>query len=139
MNKIEWNESLSIGIDLIDEQHRTWIRHYNDVVEAINAGHGQEQVMNTLAFLSGYTNEHFASEEEQMMVHAYPRMANHIAIHNSLKGTVKELIRDFRDDGVSPGLATAIETLLGNWLVKHITSIDKEFGQYIHDNNPTQA
>ncbi len=63
MQSIEWDNSFSIGVQEIDDQHREWLEYFNAVANAINEGHGEEKVSNTLAFLVGYTEEHLLTEE----------------------------------------------------------------------------
>ena len=80
---------------------------------------------------SGKTDEHFAKEEAKMQKQGYPAIDEHLAKHRELRQTVDDLVCDFRDDGVSPQLTEAVETLLGNWLVKHIEEVDCAFGEYV--------
>lgn len=135
MQKIEWSSKLSVGIGLIDEQHKKWISHYNEVVEAIKSGKNQEQIVKTLDFITDYTDFHFHTEQKYMSENNYPGYEKHRAEHKELKDTVKGLVRDYREDGVSPSLANGIETLLGNWLVKHIQEFDLEFAKFAKDKN----
>ncbi len=132
MQKIEWNDNLRVGIQDIDRQHGNWIRLYNDVVDAVAEKHDQEQVVKVLGFLLDYTEEHFAAEEATMQAHGYPALAEHRLKHDELRKTVNDLVRDFRDEGVSRQLTDAVETLLGNWLVNHIQDVDKAFADYVH-------
>lgn len=62
MKKIEWSNKLSVGIDLIDEQHKKWISHYNEVVEAVKSGKNQEQIVKTLDFITDYTDFHYSQK-----------------------------------------------------------------------------
>ena len=59
MNKIQWNDDLSIKLEAIDTQHKKWIEHYNEVVEAIESRKDKIHIIKTLGFLSDYTNTHF--------------------------------------------------------------------------------
>ena len=135
MHKIQWNDSLSVGVDAIDRQHKIWIEHFNNVVDAFESGHGQERIIETLGFLSDYTSTHFAMEDRLMVSANYPELDAHRAKHKELTGTVDDLVRDFREDGVSQQLADAIETLLGNWLIKHIENVDRSFGDYVQEHS----
>jgi len=130
MQKMEWNENLSIGIEMIDEQHRSWIVHFNAVLDAIASNQDQESIISTLDFLSDYTKEHFSTEEQFMTDARFPGLAEHKAKHNDLERTVEDLVRDFREDGVSQQLANAIGTLLNNWLVMHIQEMDKAYAAF---------
>jgi hemerythrin len=137
MERMAWNDSLSVGIDLIDEQHITWISRFNAVLDAIDAREDQERIISTLDFLGDYTEKHFATEEKYMTAAKYPGYDEHKAKHEALKTTVADLIRDFREDGVSRQLADAVNTLLCNWLVKHIQEVDTAFATFAKENDLT--
>ncbi len=131
MQTIEWNESLSIGVPLIDGQHLEWVRRYNDVARAIEERHGVEKVSSTLAFLVGYTKEHFSEEESRMAQADYPDQDAHKERHASLLDTLGGLVQDFREDGPTEELAIAMDTFLANWLIKHIRDVDMKLGEFL--------
>jgi hemerythrin len=133
MKKIEWDDSLSVGVGAIDDQHKTWIDHYNSVVEAIEARRGPAPVTRTLSFLIEYTDVHFATEEGFMTEAGYPGLDAHRAKHAKLRGTVADLVRDFEEEGETHSLEGAVDTFLGNWLVTHIRDTDQLFGAFVKE------
>ena len=135
MERMEWNDTLSVGIELIDDQHKTWIGHFNAVLDAIDARDDQESIISTLDFLSDYTEKHFSTEEKYMTSSNYPGYDEHKAKHEGLKTTVADLVRDFREDGISRQLADAVNTLLSNWLVKHIQEVDTNFADFAKEHD----
>lgn len=138
MKKMEWNEDLSIGIDLIDQQHQTWIAHFNDVADALTTTQeGPKQIAKTLTFLIDYTDFHFATEEKHMARTGYPGLEEHRAKHEELRRTLKNLRSDFEDEGATNPLAQAVDTFLGNWLVDHIHDVDQAFGAYLKEKGLT--
>ncbi len=135
MSKMKWDESLSIGVELIDDQHKKWIEHLGNVQSAIEAHRGMQQVANTLDFLADYTQFHFSTEEKYMSETGYSGLEDHRAKHEELKGTLDDLIADFRDDGVTEKLSKAIGTFLGNWLRDHIQVVDQAFAAFLKEKN----
>lgn len=131
MGKVHWQESLSVGIDLIDKQHQQWMEHYNDTVDVLATQHSHAQVMKTIGFLIDYTETHFATEERHMTASKYPELTEHKAKHDELRSTLTRLVKDFDEEGVTPELNKAIDTFLGNWLVQHIRDVDMKFGAYV--------
>jgi len=131
MKKIEWDDGLSVGIDVIDGQHKRWIGHFNSVVDAIESRGGHAPVTSTLGFLIDYTDLHFATEERFMTATAYPEIAAQGAKHDELRVSVANLIADFEEEGDTPALEQAVDTFLGTWLIEHIRSTDQLFGAYI--------
>jgi len=133
MGKIQWDESLLIGVELIDEQHKKWIEHIHNVQDAIEARRGMPQIASTLDFLINYTEFHFSTEEKSMSETGYSELENHRAKHEELKGTLDNLIEDFREDGVTEKLSEAIGTFLGNWLRNHIRVVDQAFAAFLKE------
>lgn len=131
MSRLEWTPDLSVGIEIIDQQHREWISRFNDLEEAVRSLQGSDRIARTLEFLIDYTGYHFDTEEKVMTTSAYPGLEGHREKHEELKGTLSNLVEDFEEDGATHGLAEAIDTFLGNWLVNHIRSVDTKLGAYL--------
>ena len=81
MTKIEWSNNLSVGVDLIDDQHKLLIQKIADLAEAVNKTQGAEKILKTLGFMVEYTDFHFSAEEELMKEHDYPEMEYHLKQH----------------------------------------------------------
>lgn len=133
MEKLAWNESLSVGIPLIDEQHKTWIDRYNALSVAVAQHEAQRQIAETLGFLIDYTNFHTATEEKHMTAHNYPGLAEHLQKHREVLETLNNLVRDFEEEGPTQILADSINIFLGNWLIEHIQQVDHKFGVFIKE------
>ncbi len=133
MAKLQWSESLSIGVELIDEQHKTWIEHYNALAVAVEASQGAREIAETLNFLVDYTSFHFGTEERHMAASDYPGLREHEAQHEELRGALGRLVDDFQEEGATHILADFLRTFLGNWLVNHIRDVDVRFGTYLRD------
>jgi len=136
MAKIEWENSLSIGIDLIDEQHKMLIQRLNDLSKAVEMMQGETEIMKTLEFMIDYTNFHFSSEEKYMAEQKYPGLDYQKKQHEELKGSLKRIVEDFEEEGPTRILTTPINTFLSNWLVKHIKGLDLKFGKFLKEKEP---
>ncbi len=137
MERLQWDESLSIGVELIDQQHQMLIKRLDEFAAAVEASHGATQVVKTLTFLIEYTEFHFDAEEKYMAETGYPGREDQHNKHEDLKATLAGLEQDFREDGATQTLAEAIHKLMVNWLVKHICEVDVQFGTYLKDNGIT--
>ena len=135
MAKIKWHDSLSIGIDLIDEQHKMLIQRLNDLSTAVEMKQGEVEIMRTLEFMIDYTNFHFSSEEEQMADQNYPGLKYQQVQHEEFKDTLNHILEDFEEEGPTRALTTSINTFLINWLIKHIKGLDLKFGQFLKDKD----
>jgi len=66
MVKIEWNDNLATGIELIDEQHKMLLEKLNDISLAIERQLRVEVITKTLDFMMDYTDFLFSDEEKYM-------------------------------------------------------------------------
>jgi hemerythrin-like metal-binding protein len=131
MKKIQWDEGLSVGVKLIDEQHQTWIRHFNGLSTAVESVQGPQRIAEALSFLSDYTEFHFSTEERIMREQAYPERDFHETKHEELRKTLADLEAEYREEGATHILAESIDTFLANWLVQHIQEVDVKFGGFL--------
>jgi len=136
---IQWDESLSVGIELIDDQHKRWIQRLNNIAAAIQRHEGPRKIAETLDFLTNYTEFHFATEEQHMAANNFPGLDEHRLKHEELKGTLENLDRDFDEEGATHALAQAVNTFLGNWLIEHIRETDQQFGSFLREKGITLA
>ena len=133
MKEIRWTSDLSVGIGLIDEQHKMLIKHLNDLSQSLESGQGPEKIVNTLIFLIHYTNFHFSAEEKHMAANGYPELVNHKKMHEGFKTTLNNLEEDLLEEGATQLLADSIDTLLVMWLFEHISTIDVWFGKFLKE------
>ena len=134
MNEVKWTDDLSVGVELIDEQHKMLIEHLNNLAKAVEKQQGPTEIASTLNFLIDYTDFHFSMEERNMKAHNYPGLETHKAQHEEFKTILAYMESEFRDDGPTTILAESIDTLLVNWLLKHIRVVDVEFGTFLESN-----
>jgi hemerythrin len=139
MSAVNWDESLSVGVEVIDEQHKALIQKLNDTSAAVATGEGERQTAQALEFLIEYTEYHFSTEERHMEKVRYPGMVAHKALHAEFKQTLSELEQDFREEGATKKLADAVHTLLMTWLVKHIQNVDQNFAVFLEACDETVA
>lgn len=134
MKDVQWSNEISVGVELIDEQHKMWIQHLNNLAKSVESQQGPAKITETLSFLIEYTHFHFSTEEKHMVANNYEEFEQHKMKHDEFKTTLGNLEEDFIEEGSTPELADAINTLLGNWLIKHIREVDVEFGAFLRNN-----
>ncbi len=139
MRKIEWDESLSIGVPLIDEQHKTWIKCLADVSAAVELVQGPQRIAEALGFLLDYTRTHFATEEKAMEDNQYAGLADHRAKHEQLKKTLADLEEEYKEEGATHILAESVGNFMANWLVTHIKEVDLTFGAFLREKGVVLA
>jgi len=133
MAKTLWNDNLSVGVNVIDDQHKMLLKHLAELSEAVESHHGPGEIATTLDFLVDYTDFHFGTEEKHMKANDYPEFEQHLAMHNQFKTTLSNLGEDFQEEGATPALAEAINNLLINWFIKHIEAVDQKLGAFFRE------
>jgi len=133
MNEIAWDDSLSVGVDLIDEQHKLLIEKLKDLSDDFKQGHEQNKILRTLGFMIDYTDFHFTAEEKVMAENDYPGLEDQQQQHAEFKATLDSILLDLREDGPTEELVKSINIFLLNWLVNHIKGSDQKLGAYLNE------
>jgi len=129
--KVQWDDSLSVKIRLVDEQHKALIGRINDLADAVEGSLGIGEISKTLDYLVDYTDFHFSTEIKHMTELGYPDLERHGQFHDEFVRTLNDLVEDFQEEGATEPLSEAINTFLGNWLINHIKTVDVEFGRFL--------
>ncbi len=133
MSEIAWDDSLSVGVDLIDEQHKLLIEKLKDLSDDFKQGHEQNKILRTLGFMIDYTDFHFTAEEKVMAENDYPGLEDQQQQHAEFKATLDSILLDLREDGPTEELVKSINIFLLNWLVTHIKGSDQKLGAYLNE------
>ena len=125
-----WSDELSVGIKVIDDDHKKLVDMLNQLHEGMAAGHGKEAVGKILDELVKYTQYHFAREEKFFAQTAYTAAASHKKEHDDLTKQVLDVQAKYKK-GVT-AISLEVMTFLKNWLIKHIQGSDKKYGPYLN-------
>ena len=128
MPLIEWNSSLVLGIDEIDQQHKQWIEIINNLDDALMNRSGSKTLVQLAREMVGYTSYHFAEEEQFMKAIGYPGLDQHIALHKDFTAQVKTL-KDELESGQFVS-ETSVMSTMKRWLEDHIKTVDRLYVPY---------
>ncbi|MGB9852179.1 MAG: bacteriohemerythrin [Candidatus Kapaibacteriota bacterium] len=128
---IEWNDNYSVGVSIIDNQHKQLIRIINELHEGMGTGKGKDVLGKVLFELIQYVNTHFKTEEEYMKKYGYNEYEAHRYEHEKLTDEVKRFHEDFKSGKAI--LSIQIMNFLRNWLMDHIIVKDKKFGKFLNE------
>lgn len=130
MDLIQWQPSFSVGVEMIDEQHRLLVKMINDLYAALGAGESRKALEKMISRLSVYAAMHFAREEHYFTLFAYPQTKAHMQAHDDFEDQVYQFERDFKAG--KQELSIEIMNFLSTWLVEHITKTDRQFGPFLN-------
>lgn len=124
-----WEESLSVGVDTIDVDHRRLVAMLDELYGAVGADDSKAVLARTVSSLLDYSREHFRDEEAVMRRHAYPEIRKHAAEHQDLLRKLSEIKN--KVDGGEVDLTLEVMDFLGGWLTGHILGADKRLGIFL--------
>lgn len=127
---MEWTPDLSVGVDMIDEQHKTWFQKANDLFDAGQKHQAGAYVGKLLDFLDEYTKKHFHDEEQYMLKINYPEYNAQKQAHTAFIAKLAQLKKDYSESGSNIVVIINANQLVIGWLTSHITNMDKKIGQY---------
>jgi hemerythrin-like metal-binding protein len=126
MPTIQWDLTMSTGVDAVDNQHKQLIKWLNDLLEAMSLGRGRGEIQALLAKLGGYAVTHFGYEEDCMTKYHCPAAAQNAAEHQDFIATFSSFNEEFERDGATAHLVVRMESELLRWLVGHIKRTDTQ-------------
>lgn len=126
MSRFQWNDSMSVGSELIDSDHRALIDLINRVGESACDTADPVDCAEILDSLIAYVEYHFAREEKMMEAAGYPEVEHHRAEHAGFTNHAYQLRREFDLDATAIDTA-ALSVYLRNWLNHHILIQDMQY------------
>jgi hemerythrin len=124
-----WDQSLSVQVKEIDEDHRRLVNLFNILIHSVAEGDAKNYIEAVLEELISCTVWHFRHEERLMLKYDYEGLAEHKAEHQELIDSVRALQQTFLQED-KPVSSEDIE-FLEHWLTEHIFVADMKLGSYL--------
>lgn len=131
MPLMTWTDKLSVGVNVIDDDHKKLVNMVNELYDGITAGKGKEALAKILDELVNYTKIHFDREEQLFAKTGYPAAAAHKKEHDDLTKQVLDVQAKYKNGSVAT-LSLEVMNFLKNWLVNHIQGSDKKYGPHLN-------
>ncbi|GMR16113.1 MAG: hemerythrin family protein [Gammaproteobacteria bacterium] len=128
MKNITWDESLTVDVQDIDEDHRKLVELYNLLSHSVDEGCSAEYIDAVLDEMISFTIWHFRHEERLMLLYKYQDIAAHKAEHCDLVDSARELQQKFHEKKM---LTEEDIDYLESWLTVHILGHDMRLGFYL--------
>ncbi|MDR1637628.1 MAG: bacteriohemerythrin [Treponema sp.] len=135
---IEWDDRYSVGIELIDEQHRELASQMNNLWLGCQKGGQEEKFFFDVNIqpLLRYMSYHFSSEERMLERIKYPDLAAHVQQHSDMMRIIAEGVGHIQQEEPSALLSgnrlSDFAAHLRDTLISHIIVMDKKYVSYIH-------
>jgi hemerythrin len=126
MAHIEWLDSFTCNIELIDEQHKEILDHINQL-DGATATRDREAVGRVLNLLVSAVISHFEFEEELMAQSGYGYLKAHKKLHDRF---IERLVVFTQRYDAGECIVEEISPFLESWIAHHIIE-DRDFCQGI--------
>ncbi len=122
---VEWKDKYSVGISMIDDEHKKFIGIINKAIYAQKHNDSPEETKGVLGEMLEYSYRHFSTEESYMIKFEFPEYQLHRNEHLNFTESInisynKLVTSDYH-------IANDILVFLNQWLVSHIQVTDKKY------------
>ena len=126
MSFYEWSDSMSVGVDLIDSDHKALIDLINLLHDSVVGEGGKQSAQDVFDRLIAYTEIHFAREEKVMEACGFSGLTPHKDEHVDFTERVYEIREKLQSGDESP-ITNELLVYLKRWLNAHILIQDMAY------------
>lgn len=126
---LPWTQNMALAPDDLDEEHRGLLNKLNRLLAAISA-EDKTGLMMAFSTLQVASQEHFATEEAQMLDLSYPDREKHCESHRRLLEGLSELRYTL---SATERFASTMgpHVFLERWFVAHLANDDKKLAEFL--------
>jgi hemerythrin-like metal-binding protein len=130
-----WKEEFSVGVEEIDEQHKTFFQIADEIIALVEKGAEKDVLMALLGRLNDYAFYHLGTEEDYFDKFDYPDVAPHVAAHNEYRKLMRAYFEKIRKNELDlDQAAKEIALFSTEWLSKHIIGMDKQYTAFFNEH-----
>ena len=122
---LEWNDKFSMGISIIDEDHKKFIDILNKAIFAKEHNDNPEEVKEVLYRITNYAFNHFLTEEAFMIEFDYPDYKSHKEEHSAFSEKMTEYCNRVNEGDCH--ISNELVEYLKQWIVNHIQVTDRQY------------
>jgi hemerythrin len=126
-----FDSRFAVGIDQVDREHQKLFEIAGRVHDCLTADSATatDAARAAVAELLDYTETHFASEEKLMEAAGFPELEVHRSLHRGLIAQARDM--EMRVELGERHVPLELNRFIYAWLVDHIMSNDKRFGDFV--------
>jgi hemerythrin len=132
MASMMWHESYSVGVKILDQQHKGLMDLVNQLSDLDPNVVSKGEIFSTLNALVKYAQMHFDTEELLMAKFKYPKLTEHQAEHTTFTTDVFKLAEKLEKN--DPNIQRKIVDFIKIWYVSHILKTDREYKDFFKAN-----
>ena len=127
---VSWSESLSVGIEFLDNQHKHLIELTNELYRAyMLGGNTLDTVFHaTMRRVADYIRLHFATEQKLFKLIDYPDSLEHKNEHDILVYKVIKTLKEYQWD--KNFVPLDFVKFLKEWVINHVAKSDQKYAAF---------
>ena len=128
--QVRWQDSYSLGIRIIDNQHKALLDFVNELFNHATGNEAEERLWfkDVIQQAVKYVKDHFAHEEKYMIMTKFPGYAEHKKAHDEFTLTIVRSVQEF--DSGKRLVLEKFANFLKDWVLSHIAIMDRQYGDY---------
>ena len=130
LEKVVWNDSYSVGVPALDDQHKKLVGLINRLADchaASNCG-SSGAFHEVLSRMFDYSQVHFKAEEDHLHRIGYPQLAEQKIEHAAFVGKMASFSMAAAEGAQD---AAAVHRYLKAWLLSHILESDMQYRPFV--------
>jgi hemerythrin len=130
MDLVTWSPTYSVGVKLIDDQHKGLLNLVNDMFNHVVGNVDEEREYFKLVIQEAvqYVKVHFQTEEKIMIRTSFPGYAEHKKAHDMFVLAVVKNVKEFEANKTFTLMD--FTRFLKEWVLTHIAIMDKQYFTY---------
>ncbi len=128
---VEWNDSLFLSHEIMDEDHRKMAALINKLYLSVNESFGKEATCRAAQGLLEFSRAHFDHEKRLMERHRYPDTMRHLWQHRELLDELSSLIYGL--EGSSANIKADTIEFIDKWFTIHLRDSDAKLAYFLNN------
>jgi len=135
---IKWTDDMSVGVEAIDDEHKTLISILNSFIDAVDDDEGVLVYDSIFSSFLDTALAHFQHEEELMERAGYEDLELHKQGHKSLLEQLQDMRAKLMTSS-STDMEDDVREFLASWLEVHIMVKDQAYSETVRAYLAEQA
>jgi len=127
---VTWSDSLLVGIEFLDNQHKHLVELTNELYRAcMLGGNTLDDVFKaTMRRMADYVRLHFATEQKLFKLISYPDSLEHKKEHDTLVFRVIKTLKEYEGD--KNFIPLDFVQFLKDWIIDHVAKSDQKYAAF---------
>jgi hemerythrin len=125
MKTIEWQDSFTVGVKELDDQHRSLLNTINALLEDQRDTYDASKFSPALSSLIHYAYTHFATEERYLVQAHFPNLKQHVLEH--IDFIMKTLSLALKVENSGDESRRELLQYLKEWYSSHVLGTDRQY------------